>query len=186
MGRIYNNTGKIQVRGYGYSGYVPYQYTRGGNVGKIMLESTKQIAKHGIPIVKKAWASLSPDAREAVIQGGIDVGMQAASRIGQAANLQMARLGTAAKGKLEQVLGKSENTSRISAEAEKMMKKLVKSGKKKALAEAKKKMKNMKPANKLPASVQKNLSKAQKKKLNEDSLNMISKMLSGQGLKLLK
>jgi hypothetical protein len=128
MVKIYNNTGKIQVKGYGY---VPFQYTKGGNIGEILLQSTKNIGKYGKPLVKKAIETYGPDIVETVSVAGQE--------------------------KLASLLGDQAST-RISKEAEKMIKKLVKSSKgKKALAKVKK-----------------------------SSTDLLTKMLSGKGLKLMK
>lgn len=129
MVKIYNNTGKIQVKGYGY---VPFQYTKGGNIGEILLQSTKNIGKYGKPLVKKAIETYGQDIVETVSQAGQE--------------------------KLASLLGDQQASTRISKEAEKMIKKLVKSKKgKKTLAKVKK-----------------------------SSTDLLTKMLSGKGLKLMK
>jgi hypothetical protein len=177
--KLYNNTGKIYMRGYGH---VPFEYTEGGSIGDVAYEVGKTGAKVGFKMFKKVWGNLTPEAKDAMIDYGISKGEQVASRAGRAIQSRASALGSAAQDKLEGLLGKSEATSRISRESEKMIKKLVKSGKK----AAKSKLKKANVANKLPKSVSSQLSKSQQQKLNDTSVNMLSKLLSGSGMRLLK
>jgi hypothetical protein len=181
--KIYNNTGRMYLKG----GHKPvaFTYTRGGNIGTILAQSTKGIGKLAVPLVKKAWSSLTPEMRNAIVQGGVDLGMDAARFVGRRANAGIEALGATAKSRLESVLGRSENTSKLSAEAEKMLKTMVKKGKREIQKKKKKAFKKTKPVSALPKEVQSALTKQQKAKINKASMSAISALLSGQGLKVL-
>ena len=181
--KIYNNTGKLYMKGKHKP--VAFTYTRGGNIGQILAQSTKTIGKAAVPLVKKAWSSLTPAMRDAIVQGGVDLGMDAARFVGRKANLGLESLGAAAQSKLESVLGRNENTSKLSAEADKMLKKMVKRGKREIQKKKKKAFKKTKPVSALPKEVQSALTKQQKAKINKASMSAISALLSGQGLKVL-
>ena len=68
---------------------VQYQYVMpygrlpmvGGNV---YLAGAKTVAKKAIPKLAKLWKSLPPDAKAALISGGIELGSRAAIRAGDA------------------------------------------------------------------------------------------------------
>ena len=177
MVKIYNNVGQAYVKGYGR---VPVRYY-GDGYGEVAYTSAKHLGKYAFPVLKKVWGSLNPDAKDALVQAGIDVGMRGSERVGSFVRGQAEALGEKARQKLEGILGHTEESKRISKSAEKMIKKMAKDTRK----DFKKKMKKKKVVTKLPKSVQKHLSKSQQKKLNEASVSMLSKMLSGQGLKLM-
>ncbi len=177
MVKVYNHVGRAYIKGYGHCPVVHH----GNGMEEVVYQSGKTLAKTAIPMIKKAWGSLTPEARGAIIGYAGDAGVRGAKALGRTINQGVSSLGSAAQDKLEGLLGKSENTSRISKSAENMMKKMIKSKKK----EVKKKAKKMPISRKLPKSVMKNLSTSEQKQIDDASVNMLSSLLSGQGLRLM-
>lgn len=178
LSSIKPHLGKVYIKGYGHC---PCVYQDGGSMGTVAYQSGKTLAKHAIPLIKKAWKNLTPEAREAIIEYTAEQGIRGARFVGRKINKGVTAVGEKAKEKFGNVFGRSETSGRISKEAEKMLKKIVKSKKK----DLKKKAKKMPVSRKLPKSVTDQLSGKEQNQINEASLNMLSALLSGQGLRLM-
>jgi len=183
MVKIYNRTQVRRIKGYGH---VPVRMN-GDGTGQVLFQSAKQMAKYAVPLLKKVWANISPEAKQAMFDATVSLGIRGVKKVGttiqstfgsglgENLKLQVESLGDSAKSKLEDLVG--DTSDRISKKAEKLLKKLASQTKKKLKKEIKRKA--------LPKSVEKMLTPSQRKKLSEKSEVLLSNLLAGQGLRLL-
>ena len=106
-------------------GYTPVTMT-GNGYGDLLRTGAKAMGKYVIPMAKNVWSSLTPETKEQLIESGIDY-----------AGTKVEYLGEQAQKKLTKLLRKEKSDGKISKEATTMLKKLVKTGKKKAKTKAK-------------------------------------------------
>ena len=127
---------KRYVKGYGHM----TTYQKGNGMEQVLYEGGKAFAKQAIPMAKKLWKSLSPEMKDAVIQGGVNIGVKGAERLGSKISEITGRLGESAESKLGELIGKPESKT-ISKEAKKVIKKMLKQGKKQVRKKAKEEIK---------------------------------------------
>ncbi len=157
---------------------VQYQYVMpygrlpmiGGNV---YLAGAKTVAKKAIPKLAKLWKSLPPDAKAAIISGGIELGSRAAIRAGDAIRSGVSNLSQKAEDKLAGLLGrKTSKTARkkVSKKARRMIKDLVKEKKRNV---------------KLPSSFKNQLSASERSQVSKGGEQILSNLLYGRGLAIM-
>jgi len=164
MVKLYNNTTKRYVKGYGH---VPVVH-HGNGLKEILFKSGKQLGSKTAPVAKKVWQSLTPDAQNQLKQRALALGTSSAQKLLQGAE----HLGGEAQGQLEQLVN-----PRMSDKAKKILKKLTKKTKAKIVSKVKSKIKNH--------PLMKQLSKSQLQTLEKGSMQTLSSLLSGKGLKLM-
>jgi hypothetical protein len=175
MVKVYGGThykSKRYMKGYGHR--VVYQ--RGDGMGQVAYASGKAFAKKAIPIAKKIWKNLTPEAKEAILNAGINVAITGASKVGSKVSEGFEYLGEKAEGKLSKLLGKSASKT-ISKEAKTIIKKMVKEAKKTGSKKIK--------STALPSQLTQNLSKKEQQQLKSGSQAVLSKLLAGRGLRLM-
>lgn len=175
MVKVYGGTHyktKRYMKGYGHM--VVHQ--RGDGMGQVAFATGKAFAKKAIPMAKKVWGSLSPEAKEAILSAGINVAVTGAEKVGSKISEGFQSLGEKAESKLGQLLGK-KNSKTISKEAKTIIKKMVKEAKKKGNQKIK--------TTALPSQLTQNLSQKEQKQLKEGSRAVLSKLLAGRGLRLM-
>ncbi len=172
MVKVYNGVQMRRVKGYGM---VPY-HMRGDGNGQVLFQSGKQLAKYAVPLLKKVWANISPEAKQAMFDATVDLGIRGVKKVGTTVRSAFGRgLGDDAQAKLSALM--EDVPDRISAKAEKMLKKMASQTKKRVKKELKHKA--------LPKAVASLLTPAQRKKLSQSSEVMLSNLLAGKGLRLI-
>lgn len=172
MVKIYNGVQMRRVKGYGM---VPY-HMRGDGNGQVLFQSAKQMAKYAVPLLKKVWADISPEAKQAMFDATVDLGIRGVKKVGTTVRSAFGRgLAEDAQAKLSAMV--EEVPDRISAKAEQMLRKMASQTKKRVRKELKHKA--------LPKSVTSLLTPAQRKKLSQSSEVMLSNLLAGKGLRLI-
>ena len=179
MVKVYHNTTRRYMKGYGHLPVRLHQ-TGEGVVGEVLFKSAKQASKYALPMLKQAWSNMSENQKARLFEAGLDLGIYGAKVAGRKIKQGVDFVGEKAQEQLDNLVG-AETGGRISKEAQKLLKKMAGKTKKRV----KKELKKNPVSKKLPASVRKNLSKAQQKQLDESSQVFLSNLLAGQGLKLL-
>ena len=176
MVKVYGGThykSKRYVKGYGHM----TTYQKGNGMEKVAFAGAKAFAKQAIPTMKRLWKSLSPEARDSIIQGGVNLGVQGAEKLGSKISGITGRLGETAEAKLGELIGSKKESKKISKEAKKVIKKMLKQGKKQVRKKAKEQINK--------AGKAQLLTKQQRKDLRKGSKVALSKLLAGRGLRLM-
>jgi len=163
---------KRYVKGYGHM----TTYQKGNGIEEVAYEGAKAFAKQAVPTMKRLWKSLSPEARDAVIQGGVNLGVEGAKKLGSKISGLTSSLGETAEAKLGELIGKPES-QKISKEAKNVIKTMLNQGKKQVREKAKEEIKML--------GKEKLLTKQQRKDLRKGSKAVLSKLLAGRGLRLM-
>ncbi len=158
MVKIYNNVGRTYVKGYGHMPVVFRQNGYGQLTGKVVMGEASKLAQSFVPQVKRTFKRFEPHIPETIMEAG-----RSALETGQ------------------DIVEDVKEGARISAKAEKLLKKMA--SRTKTTAE---KIKNVKLPKDFPKAISSKLSKKQKDTLNKMAQSTLTKLLKrGSGLKLL-
>ena len=133
MPKLYGNVDKIYVKSKGYQ---PITMT-GEGYGDLLKQGAKFMGKKIIPLAKDVWDSLSPETKSQLVRSGVDF-----------VGTNIERLGDVAQNKLKRLLHKEKIDGRISKKAQGLLKKLVKTTKKKATKKIQQQLAPAKPKRK--------------------------------------
>jgi len=173
MVKLYHGVQMRKVKGYGM---VPHRL-HGDGTAQVLFQSAKQMSKYAVPVLKAVWKNISPEAKQAMYDATVDLGIRGVKKIGTTVKSAFGQgLGDTAQQKLDTLIGETI-PDRISAKAEKMLKKMASQTKKRVKKELKHKA--------LPKAVASLLTPAQRKKLSQSSEVMLSNLLAGKGLRLI-